>query len=137
MSVKLLIDSGADLPQEILDEYGIECIPITVYIDDVEYADEVRITPKEVFDAMRSGAAARTSQTSPHRFEQALTRLAENGDSVICMILSSGVSGIIVWLVPKMYPPSGDDNNEAVRCTAARTSSGVPLTITPCTSMPP
>ena len=55
MSVKILTDSGCDLPKDIIDEYDIDVLPIIVIKDDEEYLDGVTIEPKELYDNMRAG----------------------------------------------------------------------------------
>ncbi|OQB13370.1 MAG: Fatty acid-binding protein [Firmicutes bacterium ADurb.Bin193] len=95
MALRILTDSGADLPQEIIKEYEFEIAPMNVYLDDVEYTDGLDITPKEVYDRMRGGARARTSQIMPETFMQSFERYAQDGDSVIYIAFSSVLSGTL------------------------------------------
>lgn len=93
MSVKILSDSGCDLPIELVKEYNIEILPIVVIKDDIEYLDQLTISPKEVFDGMRKGDIYKTAQITPLSFQNKFEDYAKNGDSVIYIGLSSGISG--------------------------------------------
>lgn len=93
MSVKILSDSGCDLPIEIIKEYNIDILPIVVINDDKEYLDQLTISPKEVFDGMRNGVIYKTAQITPLCFQDKFEEYAKNGDSVIYIGLSSGISG--------------------------------------------
>lgn len=93
MALHIITDSAADLPPEIIKEFNLEVIPFKVYLDEVEYNDNIDITPKEVFDKMRAGAKARTAQVTTHEFVKAFEKYAKNGDSLIYIGFSSGLSG--------------------------------------------
>lgn len=93
MKVKILTDSGCDLPEEILKEYDIDLLPIIVIKDDKEYLDGITINPKEMYDNMRKGESYKTAQISPKMFTDKFEELAKNGESVIYIAFSSGLSG--------------------------------------------
>lgn len=93
MALHIITDSGSDLPKEIIEQYGLEVVCLKVYLDEVEYTDGQDITPKEVFDKMRGGAKARTAQVTTEEFYNAFEKYAKNGDSLIYIGFSSGLSG--------------------------------------------
>lgn len=93
MALRILTDCGSDLPPEIIKEYSLEVVSMSVYLDNIEYTDGIDITPKQVFDKMRAGASARTAQIMPQTFYESFERYAKNGDSVIYLSFSSGLSG--------------------------------------------
>ncbi|MDD3766053.1 MAG: DegV family protein [Eubacteriales bacterium] len=93
MALHIITDCGADLPPEIITKYGVEVISMMVYLDDKEYIDGVDITPKEVYEKMRSGARSRTAQIMPDAFFNIFEKHAKNNDSVIYIGFSSGLSG--------------------------------------------
>lgn len=68
MAIKILSDSGCDLPKEIIEEYDIDILPIIVIKDDKEYLDGVTIQPKEVYDGMRKGDIFKTAQIPLNAF---------------------------------------------------------------------
>ena len=92
MSVKILSDSACDLPKEIIDEYNIDILPIIVIKDDAEYLDGVTIDPKDLYDNMRAGQVYKTAQIPPKMFEEKFEEYAKNGEDVIYIAFSSGLS---------------------------------------------
>lgn len=92
MSVQILSDSACDLPEEILDEYDIDILPIIVIKDDTEYLDKVTIDPKELYDNMRAGQVYKTAQIPPKMFEEKFEEYAAKGEDVIYIAFSSGLS---------------------------------------------
>lgn len=89
MSIKIISDSGCDLPIDIISEYDIDILSISV----IENEKEVFITPKEVYDGMRSGVIYKTSQVSPLSFQEKFEEYAKDNESVIYLAFSSGISG--------------------------------------------
>ncbi|WP_223298893.1 DegV family protein [Paenibacillus darwinianus] len=47
------------MPQQILDQYEVEVIPLSVYIDSETYEDNVTITPLVVIEKMKKAASFR------------------------------------------------------------------------------
>lgn len=93
MSIRILTDSGCDLPKEIIEKYNIDVLPLTVCLGENEYLDSVTITPKEVYDNMREGKVYKTSQVPPSKFKEVFLNYAENGDTCIYIGFSSGLTG--------------------------------------------
>ncbi|MFQ3543862.1 DegV family protein [Halobacillus rhizosphaerae] len=93
MKVKILCDSASDLSQEDLEQFGIDMVPLRVTLQGEEYEDGITISPKEVYDAMREGAAPKTSQVSPQAFRDAFINYAKNEQPFVYFAFSSGLSG--------------------------------------------
>lgn len=92
MTVKILTDSGCDLPEDILKEYDIDVMPIVVIDNDVEYLDNVTIKPKTLYDNMRNGKAYKTAQIPISTFQDKFEEIAKEGISTIYIAFSSGLS---------------------------------------------
>lgn len=93
MSIRILSDSACDLPKELIEEYNIDILPIILIKDDKEYLDNVTITPEEVYEDMRNGGMYKTAQIPPKAFNDKFLEYAKNGESVIYVAFSSGLSG--------------------------------------------
>lgn len=110
MAVKIITDSGCDLPKEIIEEYNIEVLPLFVYLEGNEYLDGETIQPKELYNNMRRGKIYTTSQVPPSKFKEIFIRYAENKDEVIYIGFSSRLTGtyqsalIAKEEVLEMYP---------------------------------
>jgi DegV family protein with EDD domain len=93
MSIKILADSGCDLPYSFLQEHDITLIPLIVHLNDQDYEDLVAIQPKQVYDAMRNGQIAKTSQASPLKLKEVFTQYAKEKRPCIYIAFSSQLSG--------------------------------------------
>jgi len=94
MTVGIVTDSTAYLPQALTSQFGIEVVPVQVIVDDVAYDESGGITVGEVASALRAGKSVTTSRPSPDQFVAAYRRLADAGcTSIVSVHLSSELSG--------------------------------------------
>ena len=92
--IKLLIDSASDISLEEADKLGITLLPIEVRFTDKEYMDGVDLLPAQFYEMLKTcKELPKTSQINPFRFEEAFEEATKNGDEVICIVLSSAISG--------------------------------------------
>lgn len=92
--IKIVTDSTTDLSQEILDQYNIEVIPLTVYVNGETYEDNVTISPLAFIQKMREAQdMPKTSQPSIGVFVDTYDRLGADGDTIISIHMTSGMSG--------------------------------------------
>lgn len=91
--MKILTDSASDLPLSFYEENNVTLLPLKVHLDDTEYVDLLTIDSKKVYQAIREGKVPKTSQVSPQVFEEAFTKMAENGEDGIYIAFSSELSG--------------------------------------------
>ncbi|GAE36526.1 DegV family protein [Halalkalibacter akibai] len=98
MAIKIVTDSTSDLSPEIIDQYGIEIIPLSISVKGKTYLDGVDITKKEFVNLLTSSEELpKSSQPSVGYFEQTYRRLlAEPGVThVISIHLTEGMSGTV------------------------------------------
>ncbi|PGK27413.1 fatty acid-binding protein DegV [Bacillus cereus] len=94
MSVKIITDSAADLPVELLQAYDIDLIPLRVYDEaETEYLDGVTLESVTLLQKMREGAVYRTSLPSLETFQEKFVSYAKEGNSCIYLAFSSELSG--------------------------------------------
>ena len=100
MSVKIYTDAGSNLFKEILAKRGVEIIvlPMTLTVNDKEYhcySDDIDVASmsKDFYMEMRNGSHPKTSLPSPGLFEELAKKDVANGDRVLFVTLSSGISG--------------------------------------------
>lgn len=87
-------DSTAYLPQQYVDELGVEVIPLTVNWDGEAYRDGVDITPDEFYTRLaQSSTLPTTSQTPVNDYVNLYQRLLDAGYAVLAMPISQGISG--------------------------------------------
>lgn len=92
MSVKIVVDSGADLEKDYVDKVVV--VPLTVTFGGVEYIDGVTITHKEFYEKLiESDELPTTSQATPMAFEEVFKEGKKAGDELVVLTLSSKLSG--------------------------------------------
>ena len=97
MSYVLSCCSTADLSKEHFEARGIHYVCFHYALDGVEYFDDLgQSMPFDEFYArMAAGADTRTSQVSITEYVEHFSRFLEQGQDVIHVCLSSGISGTI------------------------------------------
>ena len=94
MAIRFLIDSASDLLPEEAAELGVTCIPMQITFGTETYEDGVTLSHKDFYEKLGTCKELPvTSQINPAVYESYLTRLTANGDEVIVITLSSGLSG--------------------------------------------
>jgi DegV family protein with EDD domain len=92
--VAVVMDSTANLSPEVLAEYDIETIPLNLIWGGESYRDGIDITTDEFYTRLEnSSEMPTTSQPSIGNFHDLYQRVAETADSIVCVTLSSGISG--------------------------------------------
>lgn len=90
---QLFTDTSANLPVEIIDEYGIEVVPFSYTIDGVEYIPEREFDGKAFYAAMRAGSAVKTSMVNAGTFIERFKAALDAGKDVLYIGMSGGISG--------------------------------------------
>ena len=93
--MKIVTDSGCDLPKECLEKAGVACIRLGFLLSGVEYHGDCgeEISPSDFYDKMRAGALPTTYQVSPESAKSCMERCLEEGFDVLAVTFSSGLSG--------------------------------------------
>lgn len=92
MSVKIIVDSTADMGPEVAKQVGI--VPLTVHFGEKEYISGVNINPKLFYEMLvESDELPTTSQPTPFAFEEAFSQAVEAGHEVVCLTCSGKLSG--------------------------------------------
>jgi len=93
-TIKIVTDSTTDLPKEILEQYDVEVVPLSVYVDGVSYEDGVNLDPLDFIHMMNvSSELPKTSQPAVGVFLETYDRLGKDGDTIISIHMTSGMSG--------------------------------------------
>ena len=104
--------SVVDLSPEYMAERNISFAPLHYILDGKEYDDDMGATMSaaEFYQAMRDGADVSTSQVNVDEFTHYFEQFLANGQDVIHLALSSGLSGsynsarIAAELLSEKYP---------------------------------
>ena len=94
MSVKLMVDSACDIARDEVVAAGAAFLPLHVRMGEHDYLDGVDLTHEEFYIRLTQGKEQpTTSQISPGFFEEAFRRSLAKGEEVVCLTVSSGLSG--------------------------------------------
>ncbi|HWN18599.1 MAG TPA: DegV family protein [Gemmatimonadales bacterium] len=93
-AVAIVTDSSADLPDSVLDRYGIALVALQVIFGDTTFRDRVELKPAEFYRRLRGTAELpTTSQPTPAAFIQAFRDARQEADEVVAVLLGSNLSG--------------------------------------------
>lgn len=92
MGIRIIVDSTTDLTKEYKER--VKIVPLTVHFGEKEYIDGVTLDHKTFYDLLvTSDVLPTTSAASPGGFANAFQEAREEGDDVICIAVSSKLSG--------------------------------------------
>ena len=92
---RIVTDTASNLPTAYLQAENITVIPFTFHTESGEQScmDTASFDAKAFYTAMRNGEKVTTSQIPPQRFVDNIRPMLENGEDVLFVSMSSGISG--------------------------------------------
>lgn len=92
--VLVVTDSTSDIPAHYREELGIEVVPLSINFENETLIDGVDLTPAEYIARLRTvNKLPSTAQPTVDQFLTAYRRGLDAGMDVVCITLSSGLSG--------------------------------------------
>ena len=92
MSVKLIIDSTADIAENIKDSFTV--VPLSIFFGEEEYIDGVTITHDVFYQKLiESDVMPSTSQATPGAFAKVFAEATADGSDVVVITISEKLSG--------------------------------------------
>lgn len=95
MAIRFVVDSMCDLTQEVTKDYDFDILPIPITLGEKTYYDGVDITRDMVIDYALNNRDTfpKSSQVQAITYKECFEKHLKNGDDVIYLALSSGLSG--------------------------------------------
>ncbi len=96
MSFTILTDTSCNLPQELVDAYGLSMIPLRYFLDGEEhtsYTDGKQADFQAFYTAMRDGKVVTTTLASQADAAAVAEECAAQGQDLLYLGFSSGISG--------------------------------------------
>jgi len=94
MTVKIVTDSSADLPAQLVEELGITVVPLYLRFGEEVYRDHVDITEDEFYERLQHDPIhPSTVQPTPQDFIDVYQQLSQEADGIISIHISSKLSG--------------------------------------------
>ncbi len=94
--IKIVTDSTVDISDELIQKYGIEMVPLSLYVNGENFLDRVDITPSEFISKMiASKELPKSSQPATGDFLRVYDRLHREGYKVLSIHMTGGMSGTV------------------------------------------
>lgn len=95
MTVRVVTDSVADIPADVIARLNISIIPVLVRFGEETFRDGIDITNDQFYERLSSSKIMPTTAVpSLDMFARTYARLAEETDEILAIMLSSKLSGI-------------------------------------------
>ncbi|WP_343343816.1 DegV family protein [Terrisporobacter petrolearius] len=92
--LKIICDSLADVPKNLVKLYDIEVIPLTIIINDIEYKDGENLTNEEFYKLIKEyDEIPKTSQATYIQFKEIFKKYLDQGKKILYISGSSKVTG--------------------------------------------
>ncbi|MBN1148766.1 MAG: DegV family protein [Anaerolineales bacterium] len=94
--LRVSIDSAGDLPAEWIDEYDVQIIPINIHFGEQMFLQGVDLSNADFYRICdESGVIPKTSQPTPQQFVDFYRRIAQLGDTILSIHVTSKLSGTL------------------------------------------
>lgn len=93
--IRIITDTTSSFTNEEYQKYAIIPVPLYIREGDSTKKEMLEISYEEFYSKQRAGSKFTTSQPDPNSFLEAFRPIIESGDEVICVTISSGISGTL------------------------------------------
>lgn len=92
--IRIVTDSGANLPPAVAREFDIQVVPLVVNIGGTGYREGIELGAEQFYNLLpQASPLPTTSQPTPADFEAVFSKIVAAGDEVVAVTLSSELSG--------------------------------------------
>ncbi|MCL6590147.1 MAG: DegV family protein [Firmicutes bacterium] len=91
--IRIITDSTSSLTLAEYQKYDLGMIPILINQGEITKRELLDISYTEFYEKQRAGGKFTTAQAGPQAFIEAFRPLIAAGDEIICIVLSSKISG--------------------------------------------
>lgn len=91
--IAILTDSGSDVPEYLVKEYGMYVAPLKIIYSEGEYLDGVNISAEDVYSRLKT-EIPKTSLPDGKQIQELFDKIKADGyEKVLAITISSGLSG--------------------------------------------
>ena len=91
---RIIVDSGSSIKQTEKELYGVDILPIQLLMGNESFLDGVNLGTEEFYHRLKNrGQFPKTSLPSLEDAQKLVDLYTENGDEVLIITISSGISG--------------------------------------------
>lgn len=92
--LRIVTDGAADFPVGWEEEFNIQIVPINIHFGEETFLQYIEMNLEEFYNKVDTGSVfPKTSQPSPHQFSEFYKTIAEEGDTILSIHVTSKLSG--------------------------------------------
>ena len=92
--LRIVTDGAADFPIGWEEEFDVQIIPINIHFGEETFLQYIEMSLDEFYAKIDTGSAfPKTSQPSPHQFAEFYKTIAQEGDTILSIHVTSKLSG--------------------------------------------
>lgn len=122
----IVSDATLDLPNSIIEEYGIRVIPMGIDINDIAYnyhPNEKELMIDEFYNKLKAGAVTYTTQITPITFTEYFKDILNENLDILYIGFSSGLSGTYYGAQMAVNELSKDYPDRKIYCIDSKCAS--------------
>jgi DegV family protein with EDD domain len=128
--IGIVTDSTCDIPNELLQKYQIQVVPLTIHFGEEYFLDRITIQPEQFFKKLQSSdIQPTTAQPAYPEFVNRYNYLATHYESIIAAHISSGMSGTWQNSLNASRKISSETGKNISVVDTKKTSSGLGLIV--------
>ena len=127
MAYRIVTDSSCNLPEDLIDRYGLEILPLTFMIDGVQHVSYLKgehTDLQQFYKMMRDGKVITTSLPNVAESTRAIRAILEAGDDVLYLGFSSALSGTHESTKAICAELAQEFPERTITCVGTRAASG-------------
>ncbi len=127
MAYRIVTDSASNLSEEMIDEFGLEILPMTFMVDGVErrsYLKGEKTDLKQFYTMMREGKVITTSLPNLQETEATMRAILDAGEDILYLGFSSALSSAFGSIELLMQRLAGEYPERKLRAVETFAASG-------------
>lgn len=127
MAYRIVTDSASNLSEEMIDEFGLEILPMTFMVDGVErrsYLKGEKTDLKQFYTMMREGKVITTSLPNLQETEATMRAILDAGEDILYLGFSSALSSAFGSIELLMRRLAGEYPERKLRAVETFAASG-------------
>ena len=127
MAYRIVTDSASNLSEEMIDEFGLEILPMTFMVDGVErrsYLKGEKTDLKQFYTMMREGKVITTSLPNLQETEATMRAILDAGEDLLYLGFSSALSSAFGSIELLMQRLAGEYPERKLRAVETFAASG-------------
>ncbi|HLN53436.1 MAG TPA: DegV family protein [Lentimicrobium sp.] len=130
LNVALVTDSTCDIPQDLVEKYKIQVVPLSVHFGDTYFLDRLTIMPSQFYKMLDSESIyPSTAQPAYKEFFNRYSFLSTHFQSIVGIHLSGAMSGTFSNSTKAAHTVSEHTGKEIKIINSKRISSGLGLVV--------